>query len=111
MALIVGTIFAAVIGAGVVQGSIRADRGEPACKLGVIAFAGSISGLWAGHRLMAGGAVTGAAVVRVCVLRACIFAGALAGGVVLREPLRWQVLVGGIVILCGIAITSWGART
>ncbi|HOC12164.1 EamA family transporter [Thermomonas sp.] len=29
----------------------------------------------------------------------------------LREPLRWQVLVGGIVILCGIAITSWGART
>ena len=31
--------------------------------------------------------------------------------VVLGEVLRWQVLVGGAVILCGIAITAWGART
>ncbi|HQY50201.1 MAG TPA: EamA family transporter [Thermomonas sp.] len=30
---------------------------------------------------------------------------------VLGEALRWQVLVGGAVILCGIAITAWGART
>ncbi len=28
----------------------------------------------------------------------------------LQEPLRWPVLLGGAVILCGIAITSWGAR-
>ena len=31
--------------------------------------------------------------------------------VVLGEVLRWQVLVGGAVILCGIAITAWGVRT
>lgn len=29
----------------------------------------------------------------------------------LREPLRWPVLLGGVVILCGIAITSWGSRS
>lgn len=29
----------------------------------------------------------------------------------LREPLRWQTLAGGAVILCGIAITAWGARS
>lgn len=28
----------------------------------------------------------------------------------LREPLRWPVLLGGAVILCGIAITSLGTR-
>jgi drug/metabolite transporter (DMT)-like permease len=28
----------------------------------------------------------------------------------LHEPLRWPVLLGGTVILCGIAITAWGAR-
>ena len=31
--------------------------------------------------------------------------------VVLGEALRWQVLLGGAVILCGIAITAWGVRT
>ncbi|MDE2407759.1 MAG: EamA family transporter [Xanthomonadaceae bacterium] len=29
---------------------------------------------------------------------------------ILHEPLRWQVLLGGVVILGGIAITAWGAR-
>lgn len=28
----------------------------------------------------------------------------------LGEALRWPVLLGGAVILCGIAITSWGVR-
>ena len=28
----------------------------------------------------------------------------------LHEPLRWPVLLGGVVILCGIGITAWGAR-
>lgn len=29
----------------------------------------------------------------------------------LSEPLRWQTLAGGAVILCGIGITAWGARS
>ena len=40
---------------------------------------------------------------------AFLFVPALAA-LFLREPLRWPVLVGGVVILCGIAITSWGSR-
>lgn len=35
----------------------------------------------------------------------------LAAALFLREPLRWQSLAGGVVILCGIAITAWGARS
>lgn len=34
----------------------------------------------------------------------------LLAALLLGEVLRWQVLVGGAVILCGIAITAWGAR-
>ena len=41
---------------------------------------------------------------------AFLFVPALAA-LFLREPLRWPVLVGGVVILCGIAITSWGSRS
>lgn len=41
---------------------------------------------------------------------AFLFVPALAA-VFLREPLRWPVLLGGVVILCGIAITSWGSRS
>ena len=41
---------------------------------------------------------------------AFLFVPALAA-LFLREPLRWPVLLGGVVILCGIAITSWGSRS
>lgn len=34
----------------------------------------------------------------------------LVAALFLKEPLRWQTLVGGMVILGGIAITAWGSR-
>ena len=41
---------------------------------------------------------------------AFLFVPALAT-LVLKEPFRWTVVLGGVVILCGIAITSWGSRS